>query len=73
MMAGLALAEAIVARISELHKMGRPVLIGTRSVHRSEELSGFLEERGIEHEVLNARNHEEEAGIIAKAVLEPIQ
>ncbi len=59
--------EAILDRITELHEQGRPVLVGTRSVYRSEELSRFLTERGIEHQVLNARNHEEEAAIIAQA------
>ena len=59
--------EAILERIMEMHAKGRPVLVGTRSVHRSEELSRFLTERGIEHSVLNARNNAEEAEIIAQA------
>ena len=59
--------KAIVARILSLHEQGRPVLIGTRSVARSEQLSAFLTEHGIEHKVLNARNHAEEATIIAEA------
>jgi len=59
--------EAILGRIRELHEAGRPVLVGTRSVHRSEALSSLLSERGIEHNVLNARQHEREAAIIAEA------
>ncbi len=59
--------EAIIERIAELHAQGRPVLVGTRSVYRSEELSRRLQERHIDHRVLNARNHEEEAAIIAEA------
>ncbi len=59
--------SAIEQRILALHEQGRPVLIGTRSVARSEQLSAFLAEHGIEHSVLNARNHAEEAAIIAEA------
>jgi len=59
--------RAIVDRILSLHAEGRPVLVGTRSVGRSEELSAFLKEHGIEHNVLNARNHAAEAAIIAEA------
>ncbi|MFH0965293.1 MAG: preprotein translocase subunit SecA [Planctomycetota bacterium] len=59
--------EAIVGRILELHAQGRPVLVGTRSVKRNEELAAMLSERGIEHAVLNARQHAEEAKIIARA------
>jgi preprotein translocase subunit SecA len=58
---------AIVARILELHADGRPVLVGTRSVYRSEALSRMLAEHGVEHRVLNARHHAEEAAIIAEA------
>lgn len=57
----------IADRIVAVRGQGRPVLVGTRSVQRSEELSRLLTERGIAHEVLNARNHAEEAKIIAKA------
>ncbi len=60
-------SSAIEQRILALHEQGRPVLIGTRSVARSEQLSDFLTEHGIEHSVLNARNHAEEAAIIAEA------
>jgi preprotein translocase subunit SecA len=59
--------QALTDRIAELHSAGRPVLVGTRSVHRSEELSRFLHERTIDHSVLNARNHAEEAQVIARA------
>ena len=58
-----AVAEDIVAR----HKKGQPVLVGTVSVEKSEELSGILKRRGIPHEVLNAKQHEREAAIIARA------
>ena len=58
-----AVAEDIVIR----HKKGQPVLVGTVSVEKSEELSGILKRRGIPHEVLNAKQHEREAAIIAKA------
>ncbi len=58
-----AVAEDIVAR----HKKGQPVLVGTVSVEKSEELSAILKRRGIAHEVLNAKQHEREAAIIARA------
>ncbi len=59
--------KAIVDHIVELHEAGRPVLVGTGSVERSEELGEILRRRGIKHEVLNAKNHEREAQIIAEA------
>ena len=59
--------QAVLDRTLALHEAGRPVLIGTRSVRRSEELSALLSERGIEHSVLNARHHAQEATIIAEA------
>jgi preprotein translocase subunit SecA len=59
--------NAIVERIIELHQAGQPVLIGTISITKSEILSRQLRQRGIEHEVLNAKNHEREAQIIAQA------
>ncbi|UCG38483.1 MAG: hypothetical protein JSV00_09975, partial [bacterium] len=59
--------EAVVLRIEECHAQGRPVLAGTRSVAASEHLSALLEERGIGHRVLNARQDAEEAEIIAQA------
>ena len=58
---------AICNEISEIREANRPVLIGTRSVEKSERLSALLTARGIEHNVLNARQHEEEAEIIATA------
>ena len=59
--------DAIVAEIGKLHKAGRPVLVGTRSVEKSEKLSAKLRKAGIEHEVLNARLHEKEANLVAQA------
>ncbi|MEM4720717.1 MAG: helicase-related protein [Candidatus Methanomethylicaceae archaeon] len=59
--------KAIVAEIVRLRKEGRPVLVGTNSVAKSESLSKLLTEQGIEHSVLNARHHEKEAEIIAMA------
>ena len=58
---------AIVARVKELHEAGRPVLIGTRSVAASEKLSAHLNEAGLEHQLLNARQDEQEAEIVAQA------
>ncbi|ACD65839.1 preprotein translocase, SecA subunit [Sulfurihydrogenibium sp. YO3AOP1] len=57
----------VVEEIERLHKQGRPVLVGTVSVETSEFLSGLLEKKGIPHNVLNAKNHEREAEIIAQA------
>ena len=59
----VASAEDIAAH----HKKGQPVLVGTVSVEKSEELSSLLKKRGIPHEVLNAKQHEREAAIIARA------
>ncbi|MHB8618449.1 MAG: preprotein translocase subunit SecA, partial [Chloroflexota bacterium] len=59
--------KAVADQIEELHNEGRPVLIGTVSIEKSERLSQTLSQRGIAHEVLNAKNHEREAGIIAQA------
>jgi len=59
--------KAVVEEVSELHKEGRPVLLGTASIEKSEVLSGLLKQHGIPHEVLNAKQHEREAGIIAQA------
>ncbi len=58
---------AVVNRIKELNEKGRPVLVGTRSVAASEHLSQLLSERGLHHRVLNARQDDEEAEIIAQA------
>ena len=59
--------DAIVREVIDLRSRGRSVLIGTRTVATSEALSSRLTEAGIEHEVLNARNHEHEAKIVARA------
>ncbi len=59
--------EAIVDEIEELHEAGRPVLVGTTSVEKSERLSQMLLRRGIPHQVLNAKYHEREAQIVAQA------
>jgi len=59
--------RAVVAEIEEMHRIGRPVLVGTASVERSEMLSAMLKRKGIPHEVLNAKYHEREAAIIAQA------
>ena len=59
--------EAIVDEIVRMHNDGRPVLVGTISVEKSEELSRMLRKQGIEHEVLNATRHREEAKIIERA------
>ena len=58
---------AVANDIVERHKKGQPVLVGTVSVEKSEELSSILKKRGIAHEVLNAKQHEREAAIIARA------
>jgi preprotein translocase subunit SecA len=58
---------AVVREIEELYKQRRPVLIGTVSIEKSEVLSDLLKRKGIPHQVLNARYHEKEAGIIAQA------
>jgi preprotein translocase subunit SecA len=57
----------IVTEVGELHALGRPVLIGTRSIDKSEELSRLLEAAGLRHTVLNARHIEKEAEIVAQA------
>lgn len=61
--------EAIVKEIQEIHATGRPILIGTRSIDKSEILSKMLAAVGIEHQVLNANNVEKEAEIVADAGL----
>jgi preprotein translocase subunit SecA len=53
--------------IKERHEKGQPVLVGTISVEKSEKLSGILKRMGVKHEVLNAKNHEREAYIVAQA------
>jgi len=59
--------EAVVKEIEELHREGRPVLVGTISIEKSERLSRMLKKRGIKHHVLNAKYHELEAQIVAQA------
>ena len=59
--------NAIVDEIQAAAKKGQPMLVGTVSIEKSEALSRFLQERNIEHRVLNARYHEEEASIVAQA------
>ncbi|HZV79905.1 MAG TPA: preprotein translocase subunit SecA [Candidatus Binatus sp.] len=61
--------RAVINEIIDLNKAGRPVLVGTRSIEKSERLSGMLSKRGIEHNVLNAKYHEKEAEIIKDAGL----
>ncbi len=59
--------SALTQDIVERHRKGQPVLVGTVSVEKSEELSGYLRKAGVPHEVLNAKHHEREAAIIARA------
>jgi preprotein translocase subunit SecA len=59
--------EAVIDEIVEMNKLKRPVLVGTVSVEKSERLARMLEKRGVKHNVLNAKQHEREAGIIAEA------
>ncbi len=58
---------AVVNEIAELHKTGRPALVGTISIEKSERLSSLLKQKGVPHQVLNAKFHEMEAQIIAQA------
>ncbi len=59
--------NAIINYVKEIHATGEPILIGTISVEANEYLSSLLKKAGLKHEVLNAKNHEREAEIIAKA------
>lgn len=59
--------SAILDQIAECHKRGQPVLVGTVSIEKSEELSALLKKKKMKHEVLNARHHEREAHIISDA------
>jgi len=59
--------EAVIEEIIEMNQQKRPVLVGTVSVEKSERLARMLERRGVKHNVLNAKQHEREAGIIAEA------
>ncbi|MDO8241069.1 MAG: preprotein translocase subunit SecA [Candidatus Moranbacteria bacterium] len=59
--------NAIMEEIKEVSKKGQPVLVGTIAIEKSEYLSALLQRNGVAHEVLNAKNHEREASIVAKA------
>jgi preprotein translocase subunit SecA len=59
--------KAVIADIEETYKKGQPVLVGTVSIEKSEQLSAMLKQRGVPHQVLNARYHEQEAQIVAQA------
>jgi preprotein translocase subunit SecA len=59
--------RAVVEQIAEMHEKGQPVLVGTVAVETSELISKYLTKKGIKHNVLNAKNHEREADIIAEA------
>ena len=59
--------RAIARTIKDLREKGQPVLVGTIAIEKSEYLSALLEREGVPHEVLNAKNHEREAGIVARA------
>jgi preprotein translocase subunit SecA len=59
--------NATIEEIRELHKAKRPVLVGTISIEKSELLSKYLSRTGIKHHILNAKNHEKEAEIVAQA------
>ena len=59
--------KAVAGEIKELHKINRPVLVGTISITKSEKLSEMLKRSGVPHQVLNAKQHEKEAEIVARA------
>ncbi len=59
--------NAVIEEIKELHGKGQPVLVGTISIEKSEKLSSLLERQGVPHNVLNAKQHEREAEIVAQA------
>jgi len=59
--------KAVTEDLAERHANGQPVLVGTVSIEKSERLAGYLNRRGIPHHVLNAKNHEREASIVAQA------
>lgn len=58
---------AIAREVDELHKKGQPVLIGTKSIENNQIISKYLKRKNLPHQVLNAKNHEKEAGIISEA------
>ena len=59
--------KAVADEIGDLHRQSRPVLVGTTSIENSEKLSGLLKRRGVPHQVLNAKQHEREAYVVAQA------
>lgn len=59
--------RAIIHEVKEKHQAGQPILIGTISIEKNEYLSALLNQEGIQHEILNAKNHEREGAIIAQA------
>lgn len=59
--------KAAIAEIEDLYKKGKPVLVGTLSIDKSERVSEMLKKKGIPHHILNAKNHESEAEVIAQA------
>ncbi len=59
--------EAVIDEVVEMNRQGRPVLVGTVSVEKSERLAKMLERRGLKHNVLNAKQHEREAAVVAEA------
>jgi len=58
---------SLVDEIEEINKLGRPILVGTTSIEKSELVSGLLKKRGLKHNVLNAKHHEKEAIIVSQA------
>ena len=59
--------QGVLEEIRTAHAKGQPMLVGTTSIEKSEELSAMLKEAGIPHNVLNARQHEKEAQIVGDA------
>ena len=59
--------NAVASKIEELHRGRRPVLVGTTSIEKSEHLAGLLRKRKVPHQILNAKQHEKEATIVAQA------
>ena len=58
---------ALARKVKELHDLGQPVLVGTASIEKNELLSAYFKKAGVPHEILNAKNHEQEGQIIARA------
>ena len=59
--------KALANKVAEVHATGQPVLVGTISIEKSELLSNLLTKKGVKHNVLNAKQHEREAEIVAEA------